>query len=215
MSKRKKNNGKKPEIEKQTGYYDLKTKAVEDLVTADESNSPEVSREELRQYQSGLGIRIPDWVKLLFIKAWFAGAVCFFFLWGLGTYLADELDKLFVTGMALGIVTEMLTNNVIRFFAKTPGAYDRWMMFPKKKFMTFFWNILYAYVVLALVVLVYTGINMVIIHITGTPADGAPPLGVEPVLFGVFCLGADMLLIEIKRLILRLFGGLKKKANQE
>ena len=89
------------------------------------------------------------------------------------------------------------------------------MMFPKKKFMTFFWNILYAYVVLALVVLVYTGINMVIIHITGTPADGAPPLGVEPVLFGVFCLGADMLLIEIKRLILRLFGGLKKKANQE
>ena len=28
-------------------YYDLKTKAVDDLVNADESNSPEVSEEEL------------------------------------------------------------------------------------------------------------------------------------------------------------------------
>ena len=34
MSKRKKT--RKPEIEKQTDYYKLKTKAVEDLVTADE-----------------------------------------------------------------------------------------------------------------------------------------------------------------------------------
>ena len=31
-------------------YYDLKTKAVDDLVNADESNSPEVSEEELERY---------------------------------------------------------------------------------------------------------------------------------------------------------------------
>ena len=34
-------------------YYRLNTKAVDDLVNADVSNSPEVSREELNKYRSG------------------------------------------------------------------------------------------------------------------------------------------------------------------
>ena len=76
MSKRKKNGPEKPEIEKQTDYYKLKTKAVDDLVNADESNSPEVSEEELRAYRSGPRLKIADWVKLLFIKAWFASSSC-------------------------------------------------------------------------------------------------------------------------------------------
>ena len=53
MSKRKKGEPQKPEITKQADYYQLKTQAIEDLVTANESNSPEVSPEELRKYQSG------------------------------------------------------------------------------------------------------------------------------------------------------------------
>ena len=48
MSKNRKNKAQKPEIEKQSEYYRLKTEAVNDLVTANEENSPEVSEEELR-----------------------------------------------------------------------------------------------------------------------------------------------------------------------
>ena len=200
MSKKKKG-PPEGEIEKQSDSYKLKTQAVDDLVNADESNSPVVSREELRRYQSGPKLRVADWVKLLFIKAWFAGAVCFFFLWGLGGYLADQLDLLFVTGFALGVVTDLLTNPMLRFFERTPGDHSRWMMFPKKGFVTLPLNILYGYVILALVVAVYTAINTAAVRFTGDPERVV--LGVEPILFGVFCLGVDLLLLQVKRLLVR------------
>ena len=209
MSKRKKKGSPKAEIERQVNYYELKTKAVDDLVTADESNSPVVSREELLRYKSGPKMQVADWIKLLFIKGWFAGAVCFFFVWGLGTYLATQWDLLFVTGFALGTVTDLLTNPVLRFFEKTPGDHSRWMMFPKKGFVTLPLNIIYGYVILLVVFLIYSTINAAAVYITGNPEMVA--LGVEPVLFGVFCLGVDLLLLQGKHLLIRLIGGPEKK----
>lgn len=211
MSSRKKNEPQKPEISKEADYYKLKTQAIEDLVTADESNSPEVSPAELRRYQSGPKFKIPDWVKMLFIKAWFPGSVCFFFIWGLGGKLADQLDMLFVTGIALGVVTEMLTNNVLRFLEKTPGASSRYMMFPRKNYITFPLNILYAFVVLFLVYTLYNVINLVIIQLTG--AVDTVPLGVGPILFGIFYLFFDMTLIQGKLLILDIVRSAKRKAR--
>ena len=212
MSKKKKNAAPQPEEEKRASYYDLKTKAVDDLVNADESNSPEVSREELRKYKSGPRLKLADWVKLLLIKAWFAGAVCFFFFWGLGTYLGSMLDLLFVTGFALGVVTDLLTNPVLRFFEKTPGANSRWMMFPKKGLYTLFLNVPYGFVILALVYGLYTGINAAVAQITGNLETVV--LGVEPVLFGVFCLGFDLLLIKVKHVIVGFIRGPEKKPGK-
>ena len=211
MSKRKKGEPQKPEITKQADYYQLKTQAIEDLVTADESNSPEVSPEELRKYQSGPKLKVADWVKLLFVKAWFPGCVCFFFIWGLGGMVADQLDLLFITGIALGVVTEMLTNNVLRFLEKKPGGNDRYIMFPQKGYITFPLNILYAFVLLFLVYTLYNIINLVIIQLTGV-VDKVP-LGVEPILFGLFYLCFDMILIQGKHLILDIVRGGKKKAR--
>lgn len=211
MSRKRKNVPPKPEAEKQSSYYELKTKAVDDLINADESNSPEVSKEELRKYKSGPKLKLAEWVKLLLIKGWFAGAVCFFFFWGLGTYL-NMLDLLFVTGFALGVVTDLLTNPVLRFFEKNPGDNSRWMMFPKKGLYTLFLNVLYGFVILTLVVSLYTGINMLAARITGDTEQVF--LGVEPVLFGVFCLGFDLLLIKIKHIILGFLRGSEKKPGK-
>ena len=205
MSKKKKKGPEKAEIERQSDYYKLKTQAVDDLVNADESNSPEVSREELNRYRSGPKLHIEDWVKLLFIKGWFAGAVCFFFIWGLGGSVADQWDLLFVTGFALGTVTDLLTNPVLRFFEKTPGDHSRWMMFPKKGYITLPLNIIYGYVVLIAVFSIYSAINTIAANVTGNWDMVA--LGVEPVLFGVFCLGVDLLLLQVKHLVLRMTGG--------
>ena len=209
MSKKKKKGPEKAEIERQSDYYKLKTEAVNDLVTADESNSPEVSREELNRYRSGPKLHIEDWVKLLFIKGWFAGAVCFFFIWGLGGSMASQWDLLFVTGFALGVVTDLLTNPVLRFFEKTPGDHSRWMMFPKKGFITLPLNVIYGYVVLFFVYMIYMAINTVAAQVTGNWDMVA--LGVEPFLFGVFCLVVDLLLLQVKHLALRLFRGTAKK----
>ena len=212
MSKRKKKGSEKAEIERQSDYYKLKTKAVDDLVTADESNSPEVSREELNRYRSGPKLQVADWVKLLFIKGWFAGAVCFFFIWGLGGALASQWDLLFVTGFALGAVTDLLTNPVLRFFEKTPGDHSQWMMFPKKGFITLPLNIVYGYVILVFVFTIYTTVNAAAARITGDMERIV--LSVEPVLFGVFCLGVDLLLLQVKHLLIRLFHGTAKKPDK-
>ncbi|MCD8223868.1 MAG: hypothetical protein LUC99_03295 [Clostridiales bacterium] len=209
-----KNKRKETEGEKKSTaeYYKLHTEAVEDLVNADESNLPEVSPEELRKYQSGSRFRIPVWLRILFIRFWFPAMVCYFFIWGLSTYVSNLLDMLVITGIALGVVTEMLTNNVLRFFAKTEGEHDRWMMFPQKSYWTFPLNILYAWVVLFLVFTLYNVVNLLYNRLTGTA--GTVFLGVEPVLFGLFYLGFDTLLIEAKHLCGNIWRDALKKTNR-
>ncbi len=191
--------------------YNLKSDAVEDLVDAQNGEVPEYSEEELAKYRSGGKFKIPEAVKVLFLKAWFAGAVCYFILWGLGMYIASLIDMLFVLGVVLGMATDLLTNNVIRFIEKTPGANDKWLMFPKKGMASFFLNIVYAIVLLLCVYSLYTGINGVYAGVTGNTE--VVLLGVEPVLFGVFCMGFDMLFILIKRTIGSIFTDAKAKAR--
>ena len=205
MAKRTKN---PPTEEKRSAadYYKLNLKAVDDLVTADVSNSPKVSEAELRKYRSGPKVRLGDTAKALLIKLWFDGATCFFFLWGLGTYLNHWLDQLVVLGLALGFITDLLTNNVYRFYAKTPGGNDRWMMFPQRGFHTLPLNLIYAFILLFCVVTTYNVINHVLLSLGGTA------LGVGPILFGVFTAAWDMLFITIKHTARRVLADARRSA---
>lgn len=191
--------------------YNLKSEAVDELVDAQSGEAPEYSEEELAKYRSGGKFHIPESVKVLFPKAWFAGAVCYFILWGLGMYIYSLIDMLFVLGVVMGMATDILTNNVIRFIEKTPGANDKWLMFPKKGMASFFGNIVYAMVVLICVYSLYTGINGLYSAVTGNAE--VVLLGVEPVLFGVFCMGFDMLFLLIKRTFGRILADAKDKAR--
>ena len=192
----KKNRRTTPEESHTTAeYYKLHTSAVRDLVEADESNSPEVSEEELLKYRSGPKLRLSDWVNAILIKMWFAGSVCFFIFWGLSSYIGARLDLLFVFALALGIVTDVLTNNILRYYAKTVGGNDRWMMFPQKGYITFPLNILYAMILLFCVDMFYTLLNLSLSAI----GDGGLTIGVGPILFGVVYTAFDLLFITIKR----------------
>ena len=200
-------NTKKNEEERKTAqdYYWLHSDAVNDLITANEENSPEVSEAELRKYRSGSKIRFSETFKALLVKYWFNGSVCFFFFLGLGYYLRDLLDQLFVLGFAMGILTDILTNNVLRFIARPKGINDRWMMIPQKRLSSLFLNIIYAYVVLFFVYMFYNIINTIL-----TKA-GKPVLSVEPLLFALFYLGFDLLFISMKHLLQRIVSDAKKK----
>ncbi len=193
-----------------TEYYKLNVQAIEDLVTADAANSPEVSEAELRKYQSGPKVKVADWVKILLIKAWFAGAVCFFFLWGIGFYLKNQQDQILVTGLALGAVTDLLTNNVFHFIEKKPGGNDRWMMFPQKGFITLPLNLVYGLLVMVCVVTTYHAVNLLLMMVMG--AD-AMPLGVEPILFGVLAVAWDTLFIAMKHTFRRIGADAKRQAG--
>lgn len=195
-------------------YYRLKTDAVDALINANEFNSPPVSRAELEKYRSHGKIKIPMWLKLGFVKFWFPAAVCFFFLWGLSAYFGSMLDLLVVTGIAMGFVTDLLTDNVIRFIARTEGENDRWMMFPKKRFASLPLNVLYAGILLFLVFSAYTAANLAIIRLTAAPEDSVP-LGVEPLLFGLLYLLFDLALLGMKRGFKRILEDAKQTVARE
>lgn len=201
-----------PEESKTTAdYYKLHTQAVSDLVNADESNSPEVSKEELDKYRSGPKLRLSDWLKAILIKIWFAGSVCFFIFWGLSYYVRDRLDLLLIFGVALGVVTDILTNNILRLIAVTPGANDRWMMFPQKRYITFLLNIPYAILLLLCTDFLYTLLNLALAAVRG--ADGGI-LGVGPILFGVFYTAFDLLFITLKRVLADIVSDAKNNAKR-
>ena len=193
-------------------YYQLNTKAVDDLVSANMSNSPKVSQAELNKYRSGPKVHLSDWVKVILVKWWFAGAVCFFFLWGLGTVVPNRENQLIIVGLALGFVTDLLVNNIFRYYAKTPGANDRWMMFPKKGFASLPLNILYAFVLLACVVGTYNAVNALWLSLSGQ--KDTIPIGVGPILFGLFATLWDLVFLGMKRMLKRIVSDASKQVKQ-
>ena len=190
--------------------YELKSEAVDKLLKAEKGEVPEFSQEELKRYRSKGGLKLPETLKVVLLKTWFAGAVCYFILWGLGTYIYSIIDMLFILGIVLGLVTDLLTNNVIRFVEKTPGENDKWLLFPKKGMVSFFLNMVYAIVLVALVYSLYGVINSVLAVLLGLTDTVA--LGVEPILFGVFTMGFDMLFIGCRNLMKNIIADAKMSA---
>lgn len=191
--------------------YSLNSDAVDALANADREEVPEYSREELNRYKSKKGFRIPDPVKIIFIKIWFSGAICFFFLWGLGNYITSLLDMLFVLAVVMGVATDLLVNNAIRYIEKFPNENRDWMLFPKKSMVSFFGNIVYSALIIFCVYTLYTSINLAINTITGS--TDSVTLGVEPILFGVFCTAVDLLCLGIKRLFRNILEDAKEAAR--
>ena len=118
-------------------------------------------------------------------------------------------DMLVVLAVVMGMVTDILVNNAFRFLEKYEGQNSKWMMFPKKKYWTFFANIIYAFPVLFLVVRLYEFINFAGNRINGT--ENEMILGVEPILFGLFYLMFDMILIGIKNTLRKIVSDAKQK----
>ncbi len=191
-------------------YYRLNTKAIDDLVGATPENSPPVSEKELRKYQSGPKIRLKDWVKVVLIKWWFAGAVCFFFYWGLGMMVPNMENLLLILGVGLGMVTNLLTNNVLRFWAKVPGGNDRWMMVNRRGAPGLLLDILYGFLILGCGGVTYQGLNRLLIALTGAAGDSVP-LGVEPIGFGLLTMGWDFLFIGIRTTLRKILTDAKEK----
>ncbi len=188
--------------------YDLNSEAVEALLTED---APEYSQEELMRYRRKTGFRIPDVLKVLFLKFWFYGAVCYFIYWGLAMYIPGWLEMMFVLCTATGMVTDVLLNSVLRFMEKLPGENSKWMVFPQKGFKGFVLNVLYGFLLIFCVYNLYDGINRALNVMTGE--TDIIYLAVEPLMFGLFCIGFDMLFVAIKRLLCRIIEDAKQSAG--
>ena len=207
MAKNKKNKVAQEEKKAAADYYRLNTDAVDKLINA--KDAPEVSDAEIRKYTSKGKFHIPSAVKILFIKFWFNGAVCYFFLWGLSGYFEDALTPMIVLAAGMGMITDLLVNHLLRNMELEDRENDKWMMVTMRKHWSIFLNVLYAGVVLFFVYRTYYTINMAI---TGGDKESSI-LGVEPILYGLFYLGFDMLFIVMKNGLIKLIHDAEKKLS--
>ena len=197
--------------EESSNPYELKTEAVDRLVNAhsDKTLKP-LGVDPGKKYRSnGLIERLPAWFKAVFMKFWFNGAVCYFILWGLGLFITNFENMILILALVLGMVTDILVNNAFRFFAVVEGANDKWMMFPKKKYINLIFNIIYSFAVLLIVVWFYNTLNGVINVMLGT--ENQVYVGVEPVLFGLFYVIFDLCFIGMKNLCISIVRDAKNK----
>ena len=188
-----------------TAYYKLHTQAVDDLVHADKENTPKYSKEELEKYRSSRGKwKLPEKLKVLLIKWWFYGAVCFFVFMGLGLYLADTLDLYFVAAVIMGMAADLLINRFLRFTEKLPGGNAAHMMVTMRGARGFFLNILYACLLLFLTVTAYGVINAALGMMGGF-------LGVEPITFGVIVTCLDSMCLRLKSTLLKMVADARRQ----
>ena len=235
MAKKDKNKNPETTIE---NYYDLKVEKIDELVAAlkddggnsfaddvnyamnqsmgvyDPQNVKRNGKEkEFDPYKTDFLGRIPCWLKALFVKFWFAAAVCYFVTWGIKDITA--LDSLVLTGAVLGIIVDVMVNPAMRFMETDKREYNNYMMFPFpfKAFWTFFTNIIYYVIVVFLAYSVfYFGINEFCNYISGT--SEYTYLAVEPLFFGVATLIIDMIFIGIKDGVVALVRHLKNKKKE-
>lgn len=231
MAKKNKKQNKETTIE---NYYDLKTKEMDELVAAlKEGNNaeeekvestpavslniqectgeePKGRKKEFDPYSVDKLSRIPTPIKAVFIKWWFAGLVCYLIDMGLGTNMAT-LDLLVISGAVLGLVVDCMVNPILRLIQSDRMEMHNYMMFPFpfKAYWTFITNILYYIVVMIVVNYIYHGINLLILQIN---PNGF--FALEPLLFGIFCVIADMAFIGIKDLIVYLVKRRKRKKEE-
>lgn len=194
-----------------SAYYDLRQDAVDKLVNAGKDGVPRFSEDELNKYRSKKGLRIPLWAKILLLKAWFFGAVCFFFFWGLGTYVTAQWDMMLILCIAMGLVTDLLVNHIIRYMEETPGENSRWMMVPKKHWSSMILNIFYSLLILICVYAFYNAVNAWLA--AASESLGQVSLGVEPILFGILCMGFDFVFIKLKNGFQAVFQDARKAKN--
>lgn len=194
---------KLPEKEELQNYYELNLDAVDRLVNATKETAPDIPEEEEVFTKQGFLARVPSPVKALVVKYWFFGAACFFFYWGLGMFVSDPYALILILGVAIGMLTDLLVNNLFRYFQSSEKEYNKWMLLPMKKFWTFFVNLAYGLILVLLVRSTYDLINKAAIKIYDLPKEHVA-LGVEPFLFGVFCLIYDLCFIWTKNLIVYL-----------
>lgn len=222
-------------------FYDLKTKEMDELVAAlkgtdggsgeDNVKNPETSgqtpisldiqectgeatkgKKKFDPYSVDRLSRIPSPIKALLIKWWFAGLVCYFIVMGLGSFGTNmsTLDLLVLTGAVLGIIVDCMVNPILRMVQSDRKEMHAYMMFPFpfKAYWTFITNIIYYVAVMVVVNYCYLGINLLI-----QTGNSSGYFVLEPLVFGVICVIADMAFIGIKDLIVFLVK--KAKKNKE
>lgn len=154
--------------------------------------------------------RLSDSVKIGIFRWWFAGAVFFFIGFGTTIGQSSSFDLMFVLAIILGLGTAFVFNPIIYrvFDVKVSGRIINAEYFARpllQRVLFDLFEVIKAFVIVALIWITYVALNMVINTAAGNSADTVS-LPVEPILFATFYLCYFTLITAIGRGIRHLFG---------
>jgi len=199
--------------------YSLKVEAVETLTKAiNEGTIKEIPEEQKKAEQQSYKVdklaKIPSWIKVIFVKFWVAGAICFFFMWGLGMYIKNSLDMYVVVSLAFAFINDLFVNSAFLYFESDKKEYHKWLLVPvpAKKIWTIFVNIPIGFLEAFLINQLYALTNKIVVTV-GNLDPNTIPVTMEPLLFGLFYVIVNLFLLLIKNTIVNIVNDALKKAN--
>lgn len=159
--------------------------------------------------------RIPYWIKALFIKWWFFGVIYFFFVMGLSAIIGNEnftaVIQIIIIGFAFGVITDLMTNNVLEMVESNKRESRYWAMWAGHKYYIFIVNVVYGFALGVATSLVCAQFTTLIDNATGSVNYWFR----EPCTFALVALAIDMACIGIKDLIVYLIVGRKAPKEKE
>lgn len=176
----------------------MKNKEVKDIT--DLVDDEEISMDNMDAYkQQGFIARLPYWVKAIFIKYWFYGAICFFSLMGSG--LIGENAALFA-GVLAGCLFDIVVYNILKMMDSDENESRHYIMYKSKKFYSLLINIVFQVLVFFLAMLFCSSI----VNLYDNPENNwflQEPFSIGLVLFiidGIFITIKGLIVLLIKRI---------------
>ena len=102
----------------------------------------EISMDDLHAYkQQGFLARLPYWLKAVFLKYWFFGAIYFFVMMGLAELSGENAAIL--AGTISGCLFDIVVYNILIMMDSDLNESRHYMIFKSKKIWSIFINIVY------------------------------------------------------------------------
>lgn len=145
--------------------------------------------------------RIPYWVKAVFIKYWFFGAIYFFFVMGITMFAESSylpIYQMLVVGAAISFIVDFFVNPILEAIETPAHEGHYWWMFRSKKFYGLLINLVYGFA------LGFATSFLCAYLVTITPENSFGAFR-EPLTFAAVTLILDLAAIWLKNLLVYIF----------
>lgn len=161
---------------------------------AGEKSSKHYDEKEIKKFQkSEIFSYIPYWIKALFLKYWFFGAVCFFI--GMGIQGINGDIYALVAGLTCGVLTDLVTDNILLMMDSDKKESRYYVIYKDKSIWSFLINLVYG-------LLLYFSCEYFCAFIVSTYSEsGGSWFLQEPLSQSLVLIVFDMVCIGIKDLI--------------
>lgn len=145
--------------------------------------------------------KIPYWIKAIFIKYWFFGALYFFFVIGIPNLSSDAY--VIIYGVALGVINDIIIYKILEMLESYKKESRYFVFFRSKKLYSLFINLVYGFVIGAISMIVSFYLRGLITSLT--PDGSVTWYFAMPLSFGLLALAIDGVFIGLKDLIVYLY----------